>query len=152
MASWDPPEELLLWRLFHHDKASKSKMAFGEHAQMERGEVLIYQKSYTLWALQQPGAAVGSKHHDFMNFAGSYVQIVSGVLVIRSERMAEMPGHPKVISETAQEAAQAIAAVRILLNLKEVSLQEAQSAVTIAMAPDSLSICEILELVRVKLS
>ena len=151
MTSWDPPQELLLWRLLHQDKASKSKMAFGEHAHLERGEVLIYHKAYVVWALEQHGTAVGSKHQDFVNFAATYVRIVSGDLVIKPEKMAAMSEHQREVPQVAQEAAQAIVAVRILLKLQEVALQEAQSAVTIAMAEDSVSVCEILEVARAKL-
>lgn len=150
MAPWTPQEELQLWRAMQKDKASRCKMAFGEFSHMERGEVLISRKSYTAWALQQPASAVGAKHQDFVNFAASYVEVGSGDLLIKPEKVVE----EKADEETPDRAkslaapAQAIAACRILLGLPEVALEEAASAVAIAMAPDSSSICEVLALVR----
>ena len=153
MALWAPTDELLLWRALHRDKASRSKMAFGELGALERGEVLLRHKSYTLWALQQPATAVGVKHQDFVNFAACYVEIAAGDLVVRVDKLseedlvAETHGRPTDIPEGAQQAAQAIAAARILLSLPAVALDQARSAVTIAMAPDSQSVREVLELV-----
>lgn len=150
MASWTPQEELQLWRAVQKDKASRSKMAFGEYPHMERGEVLITMKSYTKWALQQPGSAIGAKHQDFINFAASYVEVGSGDLLIKPWKVVEEKADEETpeSAKSLAAAAQAITACRILLDLPELALEEAASAVTIAMAPDSSSVCEVLALVR----